>query len=624
MGNEEEMRILFDSKDLRYKSPFGTVVPGEECRMTIYIPASVKTREVYVILEKENGQEHARFSMNYSICENEYEQFTARFSVDEPGLYFYYFNIETENEEFDLFKEGYDGTNMEAGDKWQLSCIPSDFKTPEYLSGSVMYQIFPDRFFAEGDVDLTGKMQPFWIHENKYDNPVFAPDENGEVRNCDFYGGNIRGIISKLDYLKELGVRVIYLNPIFKAWSNHRYDTADYKRIDEMLGNEDDFRKLCEAAHERDMKIILDGVFSHTGSRSIYFDSENEFGGGAAHDPSSKYVDWFEFEEYPDKYTSWWGVKTLPCVREMNEDYRKFVVDDDDSVIAHWIRAGADGFRLDVADELPDEFISFIRKRLKKEKDGSLLIGEVWEDASNKSSYGKRRTYFTEGELDSVMNYPFRSAIIDFVTGFDNGLRFRDTVMSVAENYPPQVLNLLMNLLSTHDTPRIYSVLSPYTPPESKEARANYHMSDDEISIASERYLAAAFIQFVLPGMPCIYYGDEIGMEGFEDPLCRKWFRWDKVDNNRFLSFFRSISKIRNEENILKKGYVHVETEGHGVVTIDRELMGETVRAVVNISYDTEGYCPGQMLFSKNLRYYDSITGKYELGRYGFILVKKN
>ena len=611
------MRILFDSKSKVFKEPFGTIEPLSPCRITIHIPKDCGARNCSLVIEKENGCGYARFTMNRDGEGDCYEFFTCKFALAETGLYYYKFRIDAESGTFFLYREGYDRTNMEEGDMWQLSCIPRDFTTPEHLSGSLMYQIFPDRFRREGTCDLVGKLEPYFIHENTADIPCYRPDENGEVKNCDFFGGNLRGIEAGLGYLKEMGVGIIYLNPIFKAWSNHRYDTCDYMKIDELLGTEEDFISLCRAAHAKGIKVILDGVFSHTGSRSRYFDSAGEFGNGAFTDPASPYRAWYEFTEYPDQYTCWWGVRTLPCVDERNPDYMDFIIDGEDSVIAHWLRAGADGFRLDVADELPDDFIARLRRRMKEIRPDSLLIGEVWEDASNKVSYGVRRTYFVNGELDSVMNYPFRNAIIDYVTGADDGTGLRNTVMSVAENYPPQVINLLMNMLSTHDTPRILSLLSPESPPSDRDERAVYLMNERDRRAAEERLFTAAFLQFVLPGMPCIFYGDEIGTEGYEDPFCRKFFDWDRTAENPILEFAKNLSRIRRSEQALKTGDVRVTCDGHGRVFIERTAGNARLVATVNTGDRFTGRRDGEVILCSGA----SVNGdSIEIGRYGFTL----
>ena len=611
------MRILYDSKKLKFKSPFGCLKTGEECKVNIHIPKHCRTNEVSLELFKESGGNYAAASLAKSSEYDEYEIYSGSFSINDVGLYFYRFYIKTAEGEFPLYKQGYDMTNMCEGEMWQLSCIDKAFSPPKSFFGKTMYQIFPDRFFKDGEASLEGKLKPYIIHESTLETPHFLPDLNGEVLNNDFYGGNLKGIAKKLPYLKKLGVSVIYLNPIFKAFSNHRYDTADYKKIDEMLGTEKDFKALCQKAHCLNMKIVLDGVFSHTGSNSVYFDKNNVFGNGAYHNQSSPYKEWYDFKSYPDDYTSWWGIETLPCVNEMNEGYLDFIIEGEDSVIAHWLKLGADGFRLDVADELPDEFIARLRKRLKSINKNAILIGEVWEDASNKISYGERRKYFLGNELDSVMNYPFRNAVIDFVLGKDNGDGFRNTVMAVCENYPPEVTLCLMNMLSTHDTQRLVTVLSGVTPPETKEQRAEFKLSENELENARRRVYAAGFLQFVLPGMPCIYYGDEILTEGFEDPFCRTFFDWERAENETSAEFFASLSSLREKHKALKFGSTEVELLEDGFVKIIREYKGKKMSAFVNCSQGKKSI-DGKSKFNFNA---SEKNGKIKIEPFGFALV---
>lgn len=614
------MRILYDSKNKKFKSKFGTLREGEGCELNIHIPSSCKTVNVELIFNREDGSRFSAYCMNRTGEAEGYEIYSCDICFGKSGLFFYYFVIETENEKFSLYKQGYDMTNMEEGDFWQLSVIPSNFNVSEIFLGRVMYQIFPDRFYGSGECDLSNKLKPFFLHDSVYDIPCFLPDENGIVQNNDFFGGNLKGITKKIGYLKSLNVGIIYLNPIFKAYSNHRYDTADYKKIDEMLGTEEDFRNLCITAHDAGIKIIIDGVFSHTGSNSIYFDSEGVFGSGAVSSPNSKYREWFDFKKYPNEYTAWWGIKTLPCVDENNKSYRDYIINDEDSVVAHWLKLGADGFRLDVADELPDSFILALRKRMKEVKENSFLIGEVWEDASNKCSYGVRRKYFTDGELDSVMNYPFKNAIINYVKGDDMGAAFRETIMSIAENYPKNVLNSVMNVLSTHDTVRIITALGAKDVPANKTDRAVYHMDECELIEARQRLYAAVFLQFVLPGNPCVYYGDEIGMEGFEDPFCRAFFDWSKTEKNDILDFYRQITAIKAFSELLKVGNVEVFIERQGVLRIERFVEKKTLTAYINVS-EVEFLIENdrEILISKNIDYQ---CNKKLIKKFGFILLQ--
>ncbi len=578
------MRILYDSKKSEYKNPFGALCEGEECFVSIKIPSSCETYDAKILFCNDHTGESHSVPMHLISEDGVYETYGCKFSLSEKGLYFYHFKIFTKGSEFELFRQGYDQTNIGVGEKWQISCYEKGFSVPEIFKGKVMYQIFPDRFYAQEIENSDGKLCPFYIHENKDDIPDFRPDENGKILNCDFFGGNLKGITKKLDYIKSLGVSVIYLNPIFMAYSNHRYDTCDYKRIDPLLGCEKDFENLCTEAHSRDIRIILDGVFSHTGSRSIYFDKENEFGDGAFHNSESPYKDWFKFGENKNDYETWWGIETLPCTDEMSQGFVDYIISSPDSVISHWMGKGADGFRLDVADELPDEFIYLLRKKVKEIKKDSFLIGEVWEDASNKISYGVRRKYFTHSELDSVMNYVFKNAIIDYVTKRKNGEEFEREVMTIAENYPKDSLHSLMNSLSTHDTSRIITCLSDADEAMTKEEKASFKMNEKMRSDAKDRLYVASFLQYFLPGTACIYYGDEIGMEGFGDPFSRGYFKWDET-GNEICEFFRELGKIKNSHPALQKGTISF-SHTLGVMIMKRETEKEKAVGIINMSDD--------------------------------------
>lgn len=547
------MRIHFDSKKCEHKTPFGTVRAGECCSFMICVPTSCKATGVGLILEDCDGKLCREVSFTLKADDETYQQWCGSFTM-ECGLYFYWFRIYQGDSSFRLFKQG-SLTNMEAGEKWQVSFIPADFTTPDYAKGAVMYQIMPDRFYKSGECDLTDKLQPYTVQEDWYALPRYGPDAQGHWNN-DFFGGNFAGIREKLPYLKEFGVGVLYLNPIFMAFSSHRYDTADYKRPDPMLGTQEDFKALCDEAHRLGMRVILDGVFSHTGDNSIYFDSQKIFGNGAVSNPDSPYRAWYRFYEYPDDYDAWWSIKTLPCVEELTPSYLDYIIEDADSVAAHWIRLGADGFRLDVADELPDEFILRLKKRIRAIKPDAMLLGEVWEDASNKRAYDVSRRYFVDGELDSVMNYPWRTAIIDFVNGTDDGAAFAECVETIAENYPPQVLACVMNLLSSHDRARILTVLGDDFD-GSKEEKAKRRLSPESYHAARELLKMASFLQFTLPGMPSIYYGDEAGLEGFEDPYCRRTFPWGREDVS-LQAYFRSLGHLKTELPALRCGDIRI------------------------------------------------------------------
>ena len=594
------MRILFDSQQIQYKNPFGTLEPDQECTLTIHIPSSVQATRVECIINYENGTHAMNVLLTYKMKKGPYDIFQGKFTLPCTGLFFYYFYISKPCGGFRLFKEG-SQTNMEAGDLWQVSCIPADFTTPDWAKGAVIYQVFPDRFHAVGKPDLTGKLEPYTVHKHWNEDVDWRPTADGQVLNNDFFGGNFRGITEKMDYIASLGVGILYLNPISKSFSSHRYDTGDYKTPDPMLGTEADFADMCRAAHDRGIRVVLDGVYSHTGSDSLYFNKNGTFPGkGAYQSQESPYSSWYTFYRWPGSYRSWWDFDTLPTVNKMDPGFLDYIIRDEDSVVAHWMKLGADGFRLDVADELPDEFIRLLRKRIRGIKPDALLIGEVWEDASNKIAYGQRRRYFTDGELDSVMNYPFRTAIINFMRGFDSGRGLKDTVMSIMENYPPQVAACNMNLLGTHDTPRILTALVDDFD-GSREEKAKRRLSRNQMEVARERLLMASFLQYTLPGSPSLYYADETGMEGYKDPFNRRPYPWGREDQE-LVNHFRHLGRLRRELAPLRLGDIQFFQAGDKHLGFTRTYQGQTVKIYVNRSGDPWEISAGRVLLGYNLQ----------------------
>ena len=595
------LRILFNSRNASYKEPFGTVTPEQLCTLRVQIPEHCQTREATCRLLREDGSLHTEVPLQRIAVQSPYETWSCRFTLEE-GLYFYFFRITTAHETFSLLRQGED-TNMEAGDWWQLSCVPKNAETPEWAQGAIIYQIFPDRFAKSGNCDLTGKLEPYTVHQNWNEEVHWQPTERGEVLNNDFFGGNFRGITEKLPYLASLGVTMLYLNPISKAFSSHRYDTGDYKTPDPMLGTHADFIQLCREARKLNIHVILDGVFSHTGSNSLYFDRYGAFGGhGAYTDPNSPYRSWYQFYHYPDSYNCWWNFDTLPCVNKMDPSYLEYMIDGQDSVVAHWLRLGADGFRLDVVDELPDEFVLRLKKRMREIKPDALLMGEVWEDASNKIAYDTRRRYFVDGELDSVMNYPYRKAVIDFLRQRDDGKGFREAVMTIAENYPPQVLACCMNHLGTHDTPRILAALMDDVE-GSRAEKAARHLSPGQLLVAKERLRMASFLQFVLPGAPSVYYGDEAGMEGYADPFNRRTYPWGREDPD-LLAHYRRLGQLRRDNPALRSPAIEFFAAADGRLGFLRSAnrsLAQRVEVYVNRTGDPWQITPGRLLLGHNL-----------------------
>ena len=456
-----------------------------------------------------------------------------------------------------------------------------DTGTPDWFGRGVTYQIFPDRFRRTGTPDVSGMVGRRWLHESWDDQPVFRPDEDGQITNRDFFGGSLAGITEKLDYLQSLSVTTLYLNPIFEAASNHRYDTADYRAIDPLLGDEETFRTLCREAHKRGMRVMLDGVFNHTGSRSRYFNADGFYPElGAAQSQDSPYYDWYSFHPWPTDYDAWWGVKTLPAVNEQRPAYRQFIFKGEDSVVRHWLRCGADGWRLDVADELPGDFIAGIRRAIEDEKPDGYLLGEVWEDGSNKVAYSQRRRYLLGRETHGLMNYPLRTALLRWIGGGD-AAEFRESMETLRANYPPAAFYGAMNFLGTHDTPRILTLLGAEHIPAAKEERAAFALSPAQLARGRAKLRLAGMLLYGFPGSPTLFYGDEAGMQGFEDPLNRGTYPWGREDTG-LLDFFRALGRLRKERRSLQSGSLtYIYAQGGGLV-ITREHEGETTMVALN------------------------------------------
>jgi cyclomaltodextrinase / maltogenic alpha-amylase / neopullulanase len=411
--------------------------------------------------------------------------------------------------------------------------------------------------------------------------PLWEPDEHGRINEYDYFGGDLNGITQKLPELKALGVTCIYLNPIFEAHSNHRYDTADYLKIDPLLGDENDFALLCERALENGIRVVLDGVFSHTGADSRYFNKNRRYPpDGAYNSKKSPYYPWYKFNHWPDDYKSWWGIEILPEINEEDPAFIEFIAGEN-GIARKWLNAGASGWRLDVADELPDRFLEAFRKAVKSEKPDVYILGEVWEDASNKSSYGCRRRYLHGHQLDSVMNYPFSSALIEFMqSGSAEVLEQR--LLGILENYPPPAIHTLMNHIGTHDTVRVLTLLAGAAPVDTgKHARAREKLNAGQMTkgIALMKLITA--LQFTLPGVPCVYYGDEAGMQGGQDPFNRGCYPWGS-ENRELLAHYKALGEIRKVCPALADGIYETVTAEGGLFAFERSGRGNRVLTVVN------------------------------------------
>lgn len=560
------MSTYFDSRDPACKSPFGAVSCGTEVSFAVFC----SPEEEIIGGELRIFEEFAGKNRTVPLHTDGGAFRCVYTAPNEPELAWYGFSLTRRS-----------GGIVDLGGRWQLTVYDGRGHTPEWFGSGVSYQIFPDRFCRSRIPDPAGMVGERTVHENWQDTPDFLPDEQGEIRNQDFFGGDLPGITGKLDYLKGLGVTTVYLNPIFEAASNHRYNTADYLAIDPMLGKEEDFQTLCREAHKRGMRILLDGVFNHTGSVSRYFNADGSYPDvGAALSAQSPYYNWYHFSRWPAEYDAWWGIKTLPAVEENHPDYREFIFGGRDSVVRHWLRCGADGWRLDVADELPDDFIAQLRCAIEEEKSDALLIGEVWEDGSNKIAYDRRRRYLLGSETHGLMNYPFRTAALQWLCGGDAS-DFRESMETLRENYPPDAYYSAMNFLSTHDTPRILTLLGGEPVPEDKPGRAAARLSPAGYELARRRLMVGAMLLYAFPGSPTVYYGDEAGVQGYEDPLNRRTYPWGQEDE-RLLAWYRKLGALRCSRPSLQQGGISYPLAAGGGLAVRRCCGSEVTVAVMN------------------------------------------
>lgn len=560
----DDIQIFHDSHNLELRNPFGAVSIGIKVRIRLW--TSERCAAYINLINFYNNQ--IEIQMNEIGWNSYVNNWVYEAEIDTSnniGLIYYYFRV------------NYYGRNIIYGNNieslggvgqvyfnepvsYQIT-IYSKRDVPSWYREGIIYQIFVDRFFnGEDEGKVLNPKKNTFIYGNWDDSPMYIKDMSGNIVRWDFYGGNLLGVKKKLEYIKSLGVSVIYFNPIFDSPSCHKYDTGDYEKIDSMFGDEQIFKDLCSEAEKLGIRIILDGVFSHTGSDSKYF---NKFGNydslGAYQSLQSPYYRWYRFNDYPKLYETWWGFSNMPNVDELNPSYLDYIIRGENSVIEKWLKLGAGGWRLDVADELPDEFIKILRKKLKEVKKDGVLIGEVWEDASNKVSYNRKREYLFGNELDSVTNYPLRQIILDLVRNYIGNKYFIRRYLSLKENYPKEYFYSTMNMLGNHDTERVLTMLN------------------NNLNLLKE----AVIIQMTLPGVPLIYYGDEAGLTGGKDPSNRKSYPWGK-ENKDILEFYKKVASIRATEEALKNGEIEFLEFNNGILGFERTLNKDRIIVIVN------------------------------------------
>lgn len=580
--------IIHDSRSLFYRIPFGAVENGTSVVLRLgftdgHLPETCRCNIWYEGFEKE-------INMVFNPLNSSFECTVDAISTGDPIWYYFVFIYSDKKMLFygnNKNLTGGIGTLFESNPlSYQITVYDKNFKTPSWWKEGPVYHIFVDRFYKSVSYTRPPSEREFYIHKDWTEKPLYLPHGNNEKYfPNDFFGGNLQGIIEKLDYINKLGIRTIYLSPIFEAHSNHKYDTADYTKIDPAFGDIGIFHKLCNEAARIGINIILDGVFSHTGDDSVYF---NKFGlyssVGAYQSLESPYADWYMFEDFPDKYACWWDVINMPTVNKDNAGYREFIYGEN-GISKVWIKEGSSGWRLDVADELPMDFLEGFRDSVKSTDPEALIIGEVWEDASNKISYGSLRNYCYGNTVDSVMNYPLRNIILDFITGMASAHSAVELLLSQIENYPPEFLLAAMNLLGSHDRVRLRTFLSGAPDSDSLTRIQQAEFRPDEIRFKQSRELVkcAAALLFTIPGVPHIYYGDETSMTGMADPFNRGTYPWGNEDA-QLIEFFQFIGNFRNGNKVLINGKTQYFALNDDVLACLRTLDEEIIITLVNRS----------------------------------------
>lgn len=544
------MKIKHEIKKVRLTSG------GAIYKVSIKIPMSLGWIE-RVKISVGNSKEKKIFQMGYVRNDDEFSYFETELELATQAIYHYYFSFEANGNFY--YHKRFNKTGNQSITKEECWKMSVNFEVPEWAQGAVMYHIFVDRY-RRGSKEPLEKMPNRKIHDTWDEGPVLGPDENG-LWNVDFYGGDLKGIEETLSYLKKLGVDIIYLSPIVRSQSNHRYDTADYFEVDPYAGTNEALKELCDAAHKKGMKVILDAVFNHTGNDSKYF---NEFGTydtvGAYQSESSEYNDFYKkhWNNGRMEFAYWWGMKNLPECDGNSPKWKNYILGDG-GVIDYWFSLGIDGLRLDVADELTDEFIEGIRIAAKRNKQDAFIIGEVW-----KNPMRMNRGYIESGKgMDTVMNYLLVDALIRYFK-YSDVRKLNNIVREIFTEYPEGAINSLMNFTSTHDISRAIEIFACQTEFQ-KFGEWAWNLLDENVDWARAHNLTARQYKFgknlmktymcalaFFPGTFSIFYGDEVGMRGAGNLANRGPYPWGRRDKDT-LEFFRELLKVRKNEAFLKK-----------------------------------------------------------------------
>jgi len=583
------------------KTPGGAVVIGTEVTYTLRVSKFTNPATCYFVMHKD-GQDPVYYEMTREFVDDKYIHFTYSYKFVNVGFYWYHFEVKYGNEFTKLIRsDSLDVVESHADNDYLQLVINNESKTDKAFRKGIIYHIFVDRFCREGEVKARKGLNLIedWTTPVEYE----FNDKNIRI-NANCYGGNFQGIKSKLPYLKKLNVGTIYLSPIFEANSSHKYDVADYSKIDSMFGTNEEFMDLIKSAKRLGIRIIIDGVFNHTGSDSVYFNKEGRYKTiGAYQSPNSKYYSWYDFSNYPDEYSCWWGFKTLPQTREDSGFYD--YISGKNGIINKYMSMGIGGLRLDVVDELSNKFLHSICDSARDIDPKALIVGEVWEDASSKISYDERKEYFLGGNLDSVTNYPMKNAILNFIKYGDHQ-GFVNITNLILDQYPKSVQNNLMNILDTHDTIRALTFLGAENDVYEYAIDGKYTLNEEERERGVKLLKLATLMQFTVMGVPTVFYGDEAGIEGMKDPYCRTPYPWGN-ENQDLISWYQKLGELRNNK-VLEDGDMKIKYANNGVIIYERIKGDNKIIVAINASHDTF-----EFIVERNM--FNFMTGEYTSGK---------
>lgn len=559
--------------------------------------------------------------------------------LETRAIYKYYFSYKVDGFRRFIKKEdtvGPDGIALE-----EMFKMSVNFKVPEWAKGRMMYHIFVDRF-NRGSNEPMKEMPRRHIHKS-WDEPIVVEGDEQGIWNNDFYGGDLKGIIQKLDYIESLGVEILYLSPIVYSQSTHRYDASDYEMVDPYAGTMEDLKELCDEAHKRGMKVVLDAVFNHTGSDSKYFNKyqneewiESEHDKGAYHDSESKYSKFYKKVYDADgkiyqKY--WWDFDTLPVCDGNSEEWKQYITGEG-GIIDQWFACGIDGLRLDVADELTDEFIELIRIAVHRNKPDGFILGEVWENPMNMyDEYHNKRFYIENGKcMDSVMNYYLVHALIRYFR-YGEADELARRIREMVNTYPTDTLNTAMNFTSTHDMTRginlwdhfIFNYYGRWAwslNNEDHKWAQSYKMSSEQYEEAKNILQAYVFFLTFYPGILSVFAGDEMGVPGVGNLDNRKTMPWNNSDE-MLIDFFKTMGTIRKEETFMHTADIRVRNINPNYAAFERIKNEERILVVVNRTGEEQQFIVPEEYKSSEKVYTLKKSKPGMVGPYGGIAIKR-